>query len=127
MTSQAGDVVVSYYACEGKAMEDVGDCSSSDTPGSLSLSYSSSSFEWSDRSDSATEADDPHGSAAVEPFQYEPEVSESSSSEEDSSEEDDDSITYSIHNAVIPIGNIDSLLTGNSLVGARDGSERKSE
>ena len=31
-----------------------------------------------------------------------------------------------IHNAVIPIGNIDSLLTGNSLV-AGDGLERKSE
>ena len=40
-------------------------------------------------SDSATEANDPDGSAAVEPYQYEPEVSESSSSEEDSSEEED--------------------------------------
>ena len=74
-------------------MEDEGNRSSSDTPSSLSLEYSSSSFEWSDYSDGATEADnagDGRGSAAVEPYQYEPEASESESSEEDSSSEDDE-------------------------------------
>ena len=64
VTSRAGEVVVSYYTCEGEVMEDVSDCSPNDTPGSLSLSYSSSLFDWSDRSDSATEADDLDGSAA---------------------------------------------------------------
>lgn len=62
------------------------DGSSSDAHSSLSLSYSSSSFEWSVCSDGAAEADDTdggHDSTAVEPYQYEPEVSDSQSSEED--------------------------------------------
>ena len=75
-------------------MEDEGNRSCSDTTYSLSLEYSSSSFEWSDYSDGvSTEADDADsewGSSAMEPYQYEPEASESESSEEDSSSEDDE-------------------------------------
>ena len=73
-------------------MEDEGNCSYSDC--SLSLEYSSSSFQWSDYSDGAStgadDADSERGSSAVEPYQYEPEASESESSEEDSSSEDDE-------------------------------------
>ena len=53
-------------------MEDMGDCSSRNAPGSLSLSFSSSSLEWSDRNDSVTEADDRDGSAALEPSNTSP-------------------------------------------------------
>lgn len=72
-------------------MEDIENCSFSDSSCTLDLSCSSSSFEWSDCSDGATVAggaDEGPSEAAVEPYMYEPEVSESSSSAGDSSSED---------------------------------------
>ena len=74
-------------------MEDVENRSCNDTPSSLRLSYSSSSFEWSDSSDGtmyAGDVDGRQGSSAVEPYQYEPEASESESLEKHSSSEEDE-------------------------------------
>ena len=107
MTSQAGEITIGHYTRQGKtAMEDEGNRSSSDTTCSLSLEYSSSSFEWSNYSDGAsTEVDDvdgERGSSAVEPYQYEPEASESESLEEDSSSEENErrlgNTAHNVHN-----------------------------
>ena len=71
-------------------MEDIENSSFSDSPCTLDLSCSSSSFEWSDCSDGAAAGGVDKGlsGAAVEPYMYEPEVSESSLSAGDSSSED---------------------------------------
>jgi len=64
----------------------------SDSASIFSLYYSSSSFEGSEESDSASEHSDlDRESAVVEPYLYEPEDSDSSSSAEgDSSEHQDE-------------------------------------
>ena len=52
-------------------MEDEGNRSSSDTTCSLSLEYSSSSFEWSDYSDGAsTEADNADSERVARPWNH---------------------------------------------------------
>ena len=72
-------------------MEDIENCFFSNSPCTLALSCSSSSFEWGDCSDYVAVAggvDEGLSGAAVELYMYEPEVSESSSSAGDSSSKD---------------------------------------
>ena len=66
--------------------------SSSNSPIALDLSYSSSSFEWSNSSNGTSETSDVDvqpSLATVEPYMYEPVHSEPTSASEDSNDENE--------------------------------------